>query len=393
MNKFKLRTIFTCSVAVILGTALNVIPAMASTGANDFSYHTYGGSVEIYEYKGNAENVEIPSTIEDMDVTEIYGDAFKDNDRLKSVEIPDTVKSIGSDAFYNCPKLQKVVIPDSVSSIGQNIFNNCNNVTVFGQEDSRAEEKFANSTRVSFKFTDNDSKQTSRTETGANDFAYHTYSGKVEIYEYEGNAENVEIPSIIDDMKVTEIYGDTFKDNDNLRSVKIPTTVKSISGDAFYNCSKLQKILIPSSVDSIGQNAINNCNNVTVFGAQDSRADQTFSNSSIPFKDISQFNNVIDKNGWENTDGKWYYIKNGLKITGWESINGSWYLFDDNGIMQTNWIEKEGKWYYFNPSGAMQTGWFQNYKGEWYYFDSHGVMQTNTTIDGCNLNYSGIWVA
>lgn len=395
MNKLKLRTIFTFSVAFMLGTALNAIPAMASTGVSDFGYSThYDGTVTITSYKGDAENVEIPSTIDDNDVVEIYGDTFNDKDNLKSVEIPDTVKTIDNDAFNNCPKLQKVIIPESVTNIGEDIFDKCDNVTVFGEEDSRSEEKFANSTRVNFKFINNENKQTSRTETGANDFGYSThYDGTITITSYKGNAENVEIPSSIDDMDVTEIYGDTFKDNDNLRSVKIPTTVKSISSDAFYNCSKLQKILIPSSVNSIGQHAVNNCNNVIIFGAQDSRADQTFSNSSIQFKDISEFNKVIDKNGWENTDGKWYYVKNGLKITGWESINGSWYLFDDSGVMQTNWVKKEGKWYYFNPSGTMQAGWFQNYKGEWYYFDSHGVMQTSTTIDGCNLNSDGVWVA
>lgn len=38
----------------------------------------------------------------------------------------------------------------------------------------------------------------------------------------------------------------------------------------------------------------------------------------------------------------------------------------------------------------MKTGWLE-YKGQWYYLDpENGVMQTNRTIDGYQLDSSGV---
>lgn len=48
------------------------------------------------------------------------------------------------------------------------------------------------------------------------------------------------------------------------------------------------------------------------------------------------------------------------------------------------------KWYFFSTDGYMKTGWLE-YKGQWYYLDpENGVMQTNRTIDGYQLDSSGV---
>lgn len=44
---------------------------------------------------------------------------------LKSITIPDGVKTIGTGAFYNCSGLTSVVIPESVTSISYNAFDGC----------------------------------------------------------------------------------------------------------------------------------------------------------------------------------------------------------------------------------------------------------------------------
>ena len=72
-------------------------------------------------YKG-VENINIPSSATYMGntyaVTEIESMAFYECTSLKSVTIPNSVKTIGMGAFQYCTSLTSVTIPNSVTTIG-----------------------------------------------------------------------------------------------------------------------------------------------------------------------------------------------------------------------------------------------------------------------------------
>ena len=54
--------------------------------------------------------------------------AFANITNLQSIDIPNSVTSIGKSAFENCTELQSIDIPNSVTSIGDRIFANCTNL-------------------------------------------------------------------------------------------------------------------------------------------------------------------------------------------------------------------------------------------------------------------------
>ncbi|MEY8428124.1 leucine-rich repeat domain-containing protein [Lachnospiraceae bacterium 46-15] len=57
--------------------------------------------------------------------TEICTGSFSYDERLTSVEIPDSVTEIGSSAFANCVNLKQVKLGNHVEVIGQSAFENC----------------------------------------------------------------------------------------------------------------------------------------------------------------------------------------------------------------------------------------------------------------------------
>ena len=72
----------------------------------------------------NLTSIEIPNS-----VTSIGYGAFRNCSGLTSIEIPNSVASIGNYAFYNCSSLTSIEIPNSVASIGNYAFSGCKSLT------------------------------------------------------------------------------------------------------------------------------------------------------------------------------------------------------------------------------------------------------------------------
>ena len=90
------------------------------------------------------------------------------------------------------------------------------------------------------------------------DFNYTTDGAKITITGYEGKELDVEIPSNIDGLPVTDIGEGAFQ-NSYVRSVVIPSSVRHINWFAFSGCTCLENITIPSSVLTIDYGAFDYC--------------------------------------------------------------------------------------------------------------------------------------
>ena len=85
----------------------------------DYKIDTYdNGTCVIKEYTGTTADLTIPRVIGGYQVRGIGNYAFRGNEYLTSVVIPEGVTSIGASAFGACSALTSISIPASVSSMG-----------------------------------------------------------------------------------------------------------------------------------------------------------------------------------------------------------------------------------------------------------------------------------
>ena len=68
-------------------------------------------TIEIADYDDSDENMVIPSSIIDLNVTSIARLAFFDNNKIISATLPDTLRTIKDSAFYKAHNLTSVNIP------------------------------------------------------------------------------------------------------------------------------------------------------------------------------------------------------------------------------------------------------------------------------------------
>ena len=97
----------------------------------DGNYNTHFGYIfGAYSYSNNSSYV--PLSLKEVIITNektIRGYSFYGCSSLTSIQIGDTVTSIGSSAFSGCSSLTSIQISDTVTSIGSSAFYGCNSLS------------------------------------------------------------------------------------------------------------------------------------------------------------------------------------------------------------------------------------------------------------------------
>ena len=150
---------------------------------------------------------------------------------LTSIEIPNSVTSIGDDAFRCCLGLTKIAVSDD-------------NTVYDSREECNAIIETATNTLIAG--CQNTVIPSSVTTIGS--FAFDNCSGLT----------SIEIPN-----SVTSIGRYAFQGCTGLTSITIPNSVTAIGDYAFVTCTGLTSVTIGNSVTSIGDDAFYDCNNLT----------------------------------------------------------------------------------------------------------------------------------
>ncbi len=88
-------------------------------------YTIENGEVTITGVQGEMSGeLIIPNEIEGLPVTQIAAEAFKGNQALVTIVVPDSVKTIGANAFADCSNLRDVTLPEDLELGGSSIPTN-----------------------------------------------------------------------------------------------------------------------------------------------------------------------------------------------------------------------------------------------------------------------------
>ncbi len=258
------------AVAIVRGKRFSSIVKKEYIRTNNTEADLYDISSTglIQGYFGEETDLIIPKKIRGITVKGVYSSAFKGNDTIRSVSLPDTATRIFNEAFMGCTALETVTgkgitqveknafsnstlanFPfEQLTSVGANAFENCQNLQNVN---------LINATTVQASAFKNAQGLTDINSEKLTNIGISAFSGS--------DVKMVNLPNI------TTLNATVFENCASLESVQIPY-VKSVGSGAFQNCTSLKDIDI-SLVETLATNCFKNtgleyvyCKNVKSFG-------------------------------------------------------------------------------------------------------------------------------
>lgn len=206
----------------------------------EFDYRVDDRGIVIEKYFGNKTNLTIPSSIEEAPVYKIGDEAFCEDEQVKKITLPNTIRIIGNRAFAES-SLESVNLPNSLLIIGN--------------------QAFANSSLKSVNMPD-----------------FVSIIGDEAFFGTEINS--IIIP------RLTKIGAGAFSCT-KIKTVKIPSEV---SEEMFCNCNDLHTVIIEGA-EIIGESAFDGCKKLKNVSLPDKLKEinrRAFSGTSIEYLIIPQ---------------------------------------------------------------------------------------------------------
>ena len=197
----------------------------------------------LYRYKGSMpENHFV--VVKDGTVS-ISTAAFKDEDNLTHITIPNSVTAIGSEAFYNCDNLTSIVLPNKLKTIESSTFYGCDYleyVTIPKSVKSIESSAFSSCGLDQTIYLGDIASWCAIKFDGISSnpiYASNNLFIKGELLT------DLVIPSSVDSINAYAFAG-----NYALNSVTIPTNLKRIGAYAFSDCSNLLQTIYKGDIAS-----------------------------------------------------------------------------------------------------------------------------------------------
>jgi hypothetical protein len=195
-------------------------------------------------------------------VTAITCGAFKAK-RVRSVQFPSSIQTIGESAFLSCQNLKSISLPDSIKEIGISAFDNCNNLS-----DVKLP---ADLTTIAIGAFDSCAIQ------------YIEIPSSVHVIGNAAFARCKRLKQVVIRGEVTEIGIHAFYGCSALNLIRLPEGLEFIGGGAFERCENLRTMILPDSLQQIGPEAFSGCS-LSLLSIPDSLVIPTYDNQKFEYR-------------------------------------------------------------------------------------------------------------
>ncbi len=275
------------AAAVMMGaagvTAGKTADAATVRTSGDFKYVKYMDGIKIKAYKGKAKKVTIPATLVGKKVIAVGEAAFENNDTIKNIKLPASVREIGDCAFAGCSKLKKVKMPKKLDECGSAAFSKTAIKSITIPE----------GIKMIADYTFNECKNLKTVKL----------SDDIKIID-DGAFENCEKLTTINLENIEEIRWDAFKNDKSLTGTLNLKNVTTIESGAFYGCSGISSVEFSDLLQKLGQRAWDG-EEVSV-SSQDFISGMTSSNPFAYCSNIESFSVDVNNPNFTSVDGVIY---------------------------------------------------------------------------------------
>ncbi len=231
-------------VALAIAIISLTLPLTYAASYNGFTLEKNSkGCYVITDYNGSADYINIPEAVNGIKITAIGKNAFKQNSRINTVKLSDTVISIGANSFYGCKNLSSVILSDSVTSIGSKAFSGCISLTGINLKNVKTVGEHA--------------------FYGCKNITNLTMGSALKVIGNYAFQKCSSLSFIKFANTLTYIGNYTFANCSSLTNLKFPDSLVYIGNSAFKNCTGLETITFGSGALEIGAYAFESCNKIS----------------------------------------------------------------------------------------------------------------------------------
>ena len=192
----------------------------------------------------NLNHIIFPSNVKEID------GSFASCPALTNVTIPGTIETIGPQSFENCKNLTNITISDGVKNIGEYAFSYCDGLTNV---------HIPNSVTLVEKASFYGMQNLTNLTVASGNKVYHTAGNCLIETKNKILIEGFNNSIIPTDDTVTIIGPSAFGICKQITSITIPEGVTNIDASAFCYCDSMTSITIPNSVTNLGTYAFSGC--------------------------------------------------------------------------------------------------------------------------------------
>lgn len=231
-----------------------VIPETVSYNGKDYTV----ASASATAFKGNEAitSVQLPNSINKL----IKGQ-FSKCTNLRKVNIPTGVTAFPGNVFEYCSSIDSIVIPANITSINGSQFNGCTGLKYIEFAEAETEIEVDNASGLQAKYT-----------AGSGDAAVDYISTLEEVVvnrpmtamqpaknPWRGNTS---IKKVTFGGKCVSVYSNMFENCTSLTEINIPATVTSLAANAFANTG-IASLDLHGGIATISSSAFQGCKNLT----------------------------------------------------------------------------------------------------------------------------------